>query len=334
MTRSSTGETGLLARSEAEFASAWAALALAPGTPRGLGEAARRRASRLKWSTAVQPLLRGHRRGHRLAVTVPGSAATGRAGGHDDTITLRPRPDPAGSSRLHAFYEHPGTTVSSGPDRAHRQARMLAAVLAGAERAAADRRRRLRGRYRHPPGQAAGSAQYRHRRRLVGDGTGPGACPRTAGRPGRCRRVRPADPGRLCRRRDHERADRAPGRHRRGRRGSPPDPATGRHPAAVHAEPGRVVQPRACSAWASSRCSPRSACAASTAGPVIRSPAHLRLFTRRALVEFLTARRLRAASGSSARPTTTCRGCCGPLDRSLCRWPSMASILLVQARRA
>src|SRR3984893_16071306 len=34
------------------------------------------------------------------------------------------------TGRLHAFYEDPGTTVSSGPDRAHRQARMLAAVLA------------------------------------------------------------------------------------------------------------------------------------------------------------------------------------------------------------
>jgi glycosyltransferase involved in cell wall biosynthesis len=46
--------TGLLARTEAEFASAWAALALAPGRRAAMGEAARRQASQLKWSTAVQ----------------------------------------------------------------------------------------------------------------------------------------------------------------------------------------------------------------------------------------------------------------------------------------
>ena len=43
----------------------------------------------------------------------------------------RPVPEPAVASPLRAFYEHAGTTVSSGPDRAQRQARMLAAVLAG-----------------------------------------------------------------------------------------------------------------------------------------------------------------------------------------------------------
>jgi glycosyltransferase involved in cell wall biosynthesis len=47
------GRTGLLARTEAEFASAWAALALDPARRAVMGEAARRRASRLSWSTAV-----------------------------------------------------------------------------------------------------------------------------------------------------------------------------------------------------------------------------------------------------------------------------------------
>jgi glycosyltransferase involved in cell wall biosynthesis len=47
------GRTGVLARTEAEFASAWAALALDPGRRAAMGEAARRRASRLTWSTAV-----------------------------------------------------------------------------------------------------------------------------------------------------------------------------------------------------------------------------------------------------------------------------------------
>ena len=48
------GRTGLLARSEGEFASAWASLALSPQRRAALGEAARRRASRLSWSTAVR----------------------------------------------------------------------------------------------------------------------------------------------------------------------------------------------------------------------------------------------------------------------------------------
>jgi glycosyltransferase involved in cell wall biosynthesis len=48
------GRTGLLARSEAEFASAWAALALDPARRTAMGEAARRRASQLSWSTAVR----------------------------------------------------------------------------------------------------------------------------------------------------------------------------------------------------------------------------------------------------------------------------------------
>ena len=59
---------------------------------------------------------------------------------------------------------------------------------------------------------------------------------------------------------------------------------------------------------------------------------HLRLFTRRALVEFLTARGfscervLGAPYHDVPRPLR-------PLDRLLSRWPSMASILLVEARR-
>jgi SAM-dependent methyltransferase len=60
---------------------------------------------------------------------------------------------------------------------------------------------------------------------------------------------------------------------------------------------------------------------------------HLRLFTRRALEEFLTARGF------------SCERVCGapyhdvprplrPLDRWLCHWPSAASILLVEAKRS
>jgi glycosyltransferase involved in cell wall biosynthesis len=48
------GQTGLLARTEAEFASAWAALALDQRRRAVMGGAARRRAAQLRWSTAVQ----------------------------------------------------------------------------------------------------------------------------------------------------------------------------------------------------------------------------------------------------------------------------------------
>ena len=59
---------------------------------------------------------------------------------------------------------------------------------------------------------------------------------------------------------------------------------------------------------------------------------HLRLFTRRALVEFLRARGF-ACERVCGAPYHDVPRPLRPLDRALCRWPSAASILLVQARR-
>jgi len=59
---------------------------------------------------------------------------------------------------------------------------------------------------------------------------------------------------------------------------------------------------------------------------------HLRLFTRRALTEFLTASGFRCVTVTGARYHDVPR-LLGPLDRAFCRWPSAASILLVQARK-
>src|SRR5262245_29899428 len=60
---------------------------------------------------------------------------------------------------------------------------------------------------------------------------------------------------------------------------------------------------------------------------------HLHMFTRRALVEFLTAYGFEVVRVRGARyhdvPATL-----RPFDRLFCRWPSAASILLVQARKA
>ena len=59
---------------------------------------------------------------------------------------------------------------------------------------------------------------------------------------------------------------------------------------------------------------------------------HLRLFTRRALTEFLTASGFRCVTVTGARYHDVPR-LLGPLDRAFCRWPSAASILLVHARK-
>jgi SAM-dependent methyltransferase len=60
---------------------------------------------------------------------------------------------------------------------------------------------------------------------------------------------------------------------------------------------------------------------------------HLRLFTRRALAEFLAASgfcRVRIAGAAYHDTPRPLR----PLDRAFCRWPSAASILLVHATKA
>ena len=59
---------------------------------------------------------------------------------------------------------------------------------------------------------------------------------------------------------------------------------------------------------------------------------HLRLFTRRALTEFLTASGFRCVTVTGARYHDMPRPL-APLDRAFCRWPAAASILLVHARK-
>jgi SAM-dependent methyltransferase len=59
---------------------------------------------------------------------------------------------------------------------------------------------------------------------------------------------------------------------------------------------------------------------------------HLRLFTRRALTEFLAASGFRCVTVAGARYHDVPRPL-GQLDRAFCRWPSAASILLVHARK-
>jgi SAM-dependent methyltransferase len=60
---------------------------------------------------------------------------------------------------------------------------------------------------------------------------------------------------------------------------------------------------------------------------------HLHMFTKRALVEFLAAYGLQTVSVRGARYHDV-PAALRPLDRLFCRWPSAASILLVEARKA
>jgi SAM-dependent methyltransferase len=60
---------------------------------------------------------------------------------------------------------------------------------------------------------------------------------------------------------------------------------------------------------------------------------HLHMFTKRALTGFLTARGFTCERVDGA-PYHVVPGVLRPVDRLLCHWPSAASILLVQARRA
>ncbi len=60
---------------------------------------------------------------------------------------------------------------------------------------------------------------------------------------------------------------------------------------------------------------------------------HLRLFTRRALAEFLAASGFRCVRIAGAAYHDTPRSL-RPLDRAFCYWPSAASILLVEATKA
>ena len=59
---------------------------------------------------------------------------------------------------------------------------------------------------------------------------------------------------------------------------------------------------------------------------------HLHLFTRRALVEFVTAHGFDGVRVAGARYHDVPRPL-RPLDRMFCLWPSVASILLLRARK-
>ncbi len=241
-------------------------------------------------------------------------------------------PNPPRTGRLHAFYEHAGTTVSSGPDRARRQARMIAAVLAG----------------RSGP------------QRIVDVGCGEGTATDL---------VQQLDPGNTVIGVDWSAMALVQARARGllviqggvDASGLPlPDASADvvimseliEHlvdtDAAVE-EARRILRPDGIlllstpnlAAWFNrglvglgiqplfSEVSLRGI----YGRPGHQVVGHLRLFTRRALVEFLTARGfvcervLGAPYHDVPRPLK-------PLDRALCYWPSMASILLVQARRS
>jgi SAM-dependent methyltransferase len=239
--------------------------------------------------------------------------------------------EPAGTGRLRAFYEDPGTTVSSGPERARRQARMLAAVLAqrtGAQRivdvgcgdgsathlvSSLDARNTVIG----VDWSATALAQARARGLLVVQG---GVDTSGLPLPDGC-----ADVVIMSELIEHlVDTDTAVDEVRRVLRPggvlllSTPNLAAWFNRGLV----GLGIQP------VFSEVSLRGI----YGRPGHEVVGHLRLFTRRALVEFLAARGFRCERVLGA-PYHDVPRLLRPLDRSLSRWPSMASILLVQARR-
>jgi SAM-dependent methyltransferase len=239
--------------------------------------------------------------------------------------------EPAGTGRLRAFYEDPGTTVSSGPARARRQAAMLATVLAGRTGAQRivdvgcgdgsatslvsdlDTRNTVIG----VDWSATALARARARGLLVVQG---GVDTSGLPLPDGC-----ADVVIMSELIEHlVDTDTAVDEVRRVLRPggvlllSTPNLAAwfnrglialGLQPVfsevslrGIYGRPGHEVV------------------------------GHLRLFTRRALVEFLTDRGFRCERVAGA-PYHDVPRPLRPLDRLLSRWPSMASILLVQARR-
>jgi len=239
--------------------------------------------------------------------------------------------EPAGTGRLRAFYEDPGTTVSSGPERAFRQAQMLAAVLAGRTGAQRivdvgcgdgsathlvtklDARNTVIG----VDWSANALSQARARGLLVVQG---GVDTAGLPLPDGC-----ADVVIMSELIEHlVDTDAAIDEARRVLRPggvlllSTPNLAAWFNRGLV----GLGIQP------VFSEVSLRGI----YGRPGHEVVGHLRLFTRRALVEFLTARGFRCERVLGA-PYHDVPRLLRPLDRSLSRWPSMASILLVQARR-
>ena len=239
--------------------------------------------------------------------------------------------NPPGTGRLHAFYENPGTTVSSGPDRAQRQARMLAAVLAersGPQRivdvgcgegSATHLVKRLdpRNTVIGVDWSAMALVQARARGLLVIQG---GVDASGLPLPDAS-----ADVVIMSELIEHlVDTDAAAGEARRILRPggilllSTPNLAAWFNRGLI----GLGVQP------VFSEVSLRGI----YGRPGDQVVGHLRLFTRRALVEFLTDQGFTCERVLGA-PYHDVPGPLRPLDRWLCHWPSMASILLVQARR-
>ena len=239
--------------------------------------------------------------------------------------------EPPGTGRLRAFSEDPGTTVSSGPERAFRQAQMLAAVLAG--RTGAQRivdvgcgdgsathlatKLDARSSVIGVDWSANALSQARARGLLVVQG---GVDTAGLPLPDGC-----ADVVIMSELIEHlVDTDAAIDEARRVLRPggvlllSTPNLAAWFNRGLV----GLGIQP------VFSEVSLRGI----YGRPGHEVVGHLRLFTRRALVEFLTARGFRCERVLGA-PYHDVPRLLRPLDRSLSRWPSMASILLVQARR-
>jgi SAM-dependent methyltransferase len=242
-----------------------------------------------------------------------------------------PSPDLAASNPLQSFYENPDAPASSGPDRAQRQARMLAEVLRGS------------------PAPA----------RIVDVGCGDGTATGLAAR---------LNPGHQVIGVDWS----ADALRRAGRHGlilvqagvEPPGLPVAAESVdvvimseliehlvdtdAALDEVRRVLRPggslllstpnlaawynRGLLAFGTQPVFSEVSLRGVFGRPGRQVAGHLRLFTRRALVEFIDARGFDCVRTAGARYHDVPRPL-RPLDRMFCLWPSAASILLIHARK-
>ena len=322
------GETGMLVRTEGQFASAWASLAIDGRRREALGRAARTRALQLHWSAAVEGFAEVADEAIKRAAPVAGRSSRGRRAGRNHRGGDRPTP----GGPLQAFYSTrasrsarartgPGARPGCWPGCCASVAGPAVIVDVGC----GDGTALAVAAGQNPAHRFAGIDWSGDALRQARKPSASPWCARTWPAPGLPVADGAADVVIMSELIEHL---------------VDPDGAV--------AEARRVLRPGGSlllstpnlAAWYN-----RGLLAAGIQpvfsevslrgvfgrpGRVVAG--HLRLFTRRALTEFLTASGFGCVTVAGARYHDVPRPL-RPLDRAFCRWPAAASILLVHARK-
>jgi len=235
---------------------------------------------------------------------------------------------------LQQLYEDPATPLISGSPRAMAQTQMLIGLTA-------DARRPLRAvdvgcgegtwtAMAADGGPACRHRHHHHRARLVGLGARAGAGTRPGSHAGLGRASRAAAGVRQCRRHHRQRAHRAPRGHRHRAQRGPARPGSGREPPPLHPQPGGLVQPGPAHGGRAADVHRGEPAGESTGAPDTRwsaicgsSPGgpSRPSWWRHGFVDIVITG---APYHDVPRPLR-------PLDRLMCRTPSLSSILLASA---